>query len=88
MNVNKTCQLKDIPIKIIKMNTHIVANFICLHFNHCIDIGEFQGVFKHGDIKSLYKKKEKSNRTNYRTVSILPNLSKIDEKLIYNQLYE
>ena len=70
------------------MNAYIVANFICLHFNYCIDIGEFPVVFKHGDIKSLHKKKEKSNRTNYRTVSILPNLSKIDEKLIYNQLYE
>ena len=41
MNVRKTCQLKDIPTKIIKMNADIFANLICLHFNCCIDIGEF-----------------------------------------------
>ena len=70
------------------MNGHIVANLICLHFNYCIDIGEFPHKFKHADIIPLHKKKEKSNKTNYRTVSILLNLSKIHEKLIYNRLYD
>ena len=35
MNVQNTCQLKYIPIK---MNADIFAN---LRFNYCIDIGEF-----------------------------------------------
>ena len=38
MNVHKTCQLKDIPTEIIKMNADIFANFICLYFNYSIDI--------------------------------------------------
>ena len=33
MNVHKTCQLKDIPTKVIKLNADIFANFICIHFN-------------------------------------------------------
>ena len=41
MNVHKTCQLKDIPTKISKMNSDIFANFICLLFNYCIHTGEF-----------------------------------------------
>ena len=41
MNVHKTYQLKDIPTKIIKMNSDILATSISLHFNYCIDIGEF-----------------------------------------------
>ena len=36
----------------------------------------------------LHNKKEKKDKTNYRPVSVLPNLSKIYEKLIYNQLYD
>ena len=40
------------------------------------------------DITSAHKKKEKIDKTNDRPVSILPNLSKIYEKLIYNQLYD
>ena len=62
MNVHKDCQLKDIPTKIIEMNAGIFANFIWLHFNFCIDIGEFLQVFKHADILPADKKKEKSDK--------------------------
>ena len=68
------------------MNADIFTNFICLHFNFCIDIGEFPQAFKHAEIIPVHNKK-KSDKTNYRPISILPNLSKIYKKLIYNQLY-
>ena len=88
MNVhNKTSQLKDIATKSIKMNTYVFAHFICLHFNYVKDIGEFRQVFKDADIIPIHKKKEKSDKTNYRPISKLLNVSKIYEKLIYNQLY-
>ena len=88
MNVHKTCQLKDIPTKIIKMNSDIFANFTCLPFNYCIDIGEFLQEFKNADIIPVHTKKEKGEKTNYTPVSILSNLSKILKKIIYNQLYD
>ena len=34
------------------------------------------------------RKKEKNDKANYRTVIILPSLSKIYEKSIYQQLYD
>ena len=34
------------------------------------------------------RKKKKNNKSNYRPVSILPNISKISEKLMYQQLYD
>ena len=46
------------------MNADIFANFICLHFNYCIDIGEFPQV-------TVHMKKVKRDKTNYRPVSIL-----------------
>ena len=41
-------------------------------------------------MEMLYQptKKDKCDRTNYWAVSILPIISKIYEKIIYNQLYE
>ena len=61
MNVHKTCKLKDIPTKIIKMKSHIFANFFCLHFNYCIDIreGECPQEFKNADIIPVHKEKKK-----------------------------
>ena len=87
-NTHKTCQLKDIPTKTIKMNDDIFTSFICIHFNYCIDIGDFPQALKHSDVTPVHKKKEKSDKTNYRHVGILANLSKIYQKLIYNQLYD
>ena len=58
------------------------------HFNYCIDKGEFPNDLKHADIVPIYKKNSKCEKENYRPVSILSNLSKIYEKLMYNQLYE
>ena len=35
----------------------------------------FPGELKYADVTSIHKKKEKSDKTNYRPVSILPNIS-------------
>ena len=58
------------------------------HFDFCIDKGEFPNDLKHADIVPRYKKNNKCEKENYRPVSILSNLSKIYEKLMYNQLHE
>ena len=36
----------------------------------------------------LYQEKDECDKTNYWSFSILPNNSKIYEKIIYNKLYE
>ena len=70
------------------MNSDIFSNLINKHFKYCIDKGEFPNDLKHADIVPVYKKNCKCEKENYRPVSILSNLSKIYEKLMYNQLYD
>ena len=72
----------------IKLNKYIFAGFIAKDFNNCVDKGVFPDDLKHADVTPIHKKKDKSDKTNYRPVSILSNISKIYEKLIYNQLYD
>ena len=86
LNVAKTCQVNDIPAKVIKMNKGIFANFITDHFNYCIAYGEFPDESKYADAIPVHKKNEECNKINYRPVRILTNLSKIYEKLVYNWL--
>ena len=89
LNTKKSCQTSDTLTKIIKLNSDIFSNLIYKHFNYCIiDKSEFPNDLKHADIVPIYKKNNKCKKENYRTVSILSNLSKIYEKLMYNQLYE
>ena len=47
-------------------------------FNNCVDKDVFSDELQHA-VTPIHKKKDKSNKTNYRPVSILPN-----ENLIYN----
>ena len=42
--------------------------------------GEFPCVLKHPDAIPVHKKEIKSDKANYRPVSMVPNLSKIYEK--------
>ena len=86
LNVAKSCQINDIPTKVIKMNKDIFANFITDHFNYCIAYGGFPDELKQADVIPVHKKNEKSDKRNYRPVNILTNISKIYEKLLYNQL--
>ena len=51
----------------------MIATFMTENFNSCIDKGEFLSELKHVDIVPIHKKKDKSDKSNYRTVSILSN---------------
>ena len=64
LNIAKTCQVNDIPAKVIKMIKHIFANFITDHSNYCIAYCEFPDELKHADVISVHKKNEKCSKTN------------------------
>ena len=86
LDVNKASQSSDIPIKVLKENSDIFSNFLCNNFNSSIKLSTFPEILKHADITPLYKKGKKDIKGNYRPVSILPNLSKIFEKCIFEQI--
>ena len=41
---------------------------------------------RYADITPIHKNNDKIGKTNYRPTSILPNLSKVNERLMYNQI--
>ena len=60
----------------------VLANCI----NRLIETGYFPDSLKEANITSIFKKDYLLNKFNYRPVSILPLISKLYERLIYNQL--
>ena len=84
----KSLANNNILTKIIKLNKNLIATFIAENFNSGIAEGEFPSEFKHANIVPNHKKDDKSDKSNYRPLSILSNYSKVYENLIYNQLYQ
>ena len=83
----EACQGNDIPVKIIKENINIITDFIYNNFNNSLFSSYFPSNLKNADITPVFKKKDRENVENYRPVSILPVLSKVYERCMYDQMY-
>ena len=88
LNPKKACQESDIPVKIIKENLDIVSNFVYNNFNNSLFSSNFPSYLKNANITPISKKKYRVNVENYLPVSILFNLSKVNGKCMYLQIYE
>ena len=80
---SKTTQSNYISTIIIKENYDIFATFIT---EDMIKDSVFPDSLKQADIKPVCKKDTRSERENYRPVSILPNLPKICGRCMYIQV--
>ena len=86
LQTKKASQKADIPIKIVKKNVDIISHFLYHNFNNLLSWSTFPTGMKYADVTPIYKIDDKTEKTNYRPRSILLNLSKVYERLMYNQI--
>ena len=77
----------EIPLKILN-ECDFSFHFLTICINEAIKNKNFPDSLKLSNIVPVHKKKDPTDKTNYRPVSILPLLSKVFEKVIYIQLYD
>ena len=87
LDINKTTQESDIPTKLVKRFDILIVNYLQESFNNCLKNGTFPKDFYRAMVYPIHKKDCETEKSNYRPISILPNLSKIREQLMYDQLY-
>ena len=83
---SKACPKDTIPPKIIKNNSDIIGYKLLSDFNKSIDFGNFPVNLKNADVTPAHKNGARTDKGNYRPVSILPAMSKIYERLLYDQI--
>lgn len=93
LNIIKNMKIKSSGVDDINAKTVItLANFIAeplVHIiNLCIERAIWPDEFKKADIKPIHKAKDKHNMSNYRPISLISNLAKIFEKIIYHRILE
>ena len=90
LNKSKASQKSDIPIKIIHEDADIFADFLAESLKGAIKTYIFPKYLKLADITLLHEKKENKEREreqgNSRSVSTLPTLSKILERILFEQI--
>ena len=86
LDSTKVSQDTDIPRKVIKDNADIFSDFLLSGFNNSIKTSIFPSSLKQAIITPVFKKGDKNSKENYRPVSILPNISKIFERLLFKQI--
>ena len=72
---------------ILKSIKSVIINPLTLLINQMVETGIFPDVLKISKVIPIYKKGDVLLLPNHRPISLLPTLSKIFERIIYNQLY-
>ena len=86
-NENRSCH-DGISNKLFKSIRYELCKPLTLIINQMLSSGVFPETFKKYKIIPLYKMGDSSLLSNYRPISLLPTISKIFERIIYNQLYQ
>ena len=74
--------------KLLKLVKNELKSPLTLIINLMITTDIFPESFKISKITPLYKQGDHSLLTNYRPISLLPTISKVFERIIYDQMYE
>ena len=86
LSINKPSTYNNIPAKIVVDTVDICSPIISKIYNDSILHKVFPGHLKIADITPAHKKEETTTKENYRPVSILPSISKIFERNMFNQI--
>ena len=86
LDPKKAAQEKDIHTNTLKQNSDFCAFYVQKDINASISTSKFPNDLKEADVIPVYKKKSKLSKENNRPISILPNISKVYERCLYDQI--
>ena len=88
LDPKKASPQEAIPAKILQANADLFSLPLTGIFNNLVVDCAFPDDLKLADISSLYKKDDSMRKQNYRPISLLPAVSKVFERIMYNQLFD
>ena len=83
---NLRTDLSSISIDVLKTHKYQLSPIISSTINFSFQVGVFPDILKIATITPIFKKGDSKLLKNYRPISVLPVLSKIFEKCLYNRL--
>ena len=87
LNSSKASGPNSIPYRILFLLKNDISKQLADLFNLSFLTGVFPSVLKTAKVVPVFKKDSKLDYSNYRPISLLSNIEKILEKLMYKRLY-
>jgi len=84
---NKTSGLDNVPARLLKEAPPIVTYGLTFIINQSITTGIFPYAWKRARVSPISKEDPRTDPNNY-TISVVPVVSKLIERIVFNQLYE
>ena len=88
LNPDKARIKNDIPVKILIASKDIVSYYLSNIYNDCKHDNQYPLSLKASGVTPIHKKDEKTAMKNYRPVSLIPIVSKLFERNMYDQILE
>ena len=87
INVFNSNIASDIPVRVLKSCKHIISLPLSIFFNYFIDDSIFPDNLKLCQVTPILKNGDCQQFENYRTITLLPIIGKLFEKIICSRLY-
>ena len=71
-----------------KLALPFIGNSLAALFNTSIETSQFPDSWKVARVTPIFKEGDKTEKSNYRPISVLPVISRLFEKLVFDQLYQ
>ena len=84
--LKKSGGIYDISGRFLKLCRLNVSALLCNFFNRCLNEGRFPSPFKLARVTPVFKKGSRTEISNHRPISVLTNLSKIFESIIFKRV--
>ena len=85
LNSKESSTYGAIPASILKQTIEVHLKYLTNTINSLKE-STFPGELKKSEVIPVYKKLDPLQKENYRPVSLLPHISKVFERVIYNQI--
>ena len=84
---NKSSYIAIYTIEVLKYLFNLISPILVISINRLVCTGTFPQILKIARVVPVLKSGDKQDLNNYRPISILPIISKIFEKIVFNQLH-
>ena len=88
LKISKSTGVDNIQAKVLKLAASIIAPSLIWIFNLSVKTGIYVNEWKKARVVPIHKSNDRQRCENYRPISILPVVSKILERSVFNQIYK